>query len=639
MLLLSCSHLARAFDRGPLFDDVSFELFHGERVGFVGPNGSGKTTLMRILAGEDTPDAGDVRLHAGAKVMLLEQHEEFGPGHTLFDEAKSAFGELLRAQDELIRVADQMSHATDPIQQKSFSARYERLTELLHHNDAYTLDHKVETVLGGLGFRPDDYEREVRSFSGGQQRRLLLAKLLLASPDVMLLDEPSNHLDIDTVRWLENYLVQQSQAMLIVSHDRYFLNKVVTKIFELHERKITSYPGNYTQYVRLRDERFEQRRREYDAQKEYIEKQQEYIRRVHYGQLARQAQSRAKALEKIDRVEAPSRVEVPRMHFGQVTRAGDVVFEVENLGKAYGDKLLFQGLNFQLQRGKRLGILGPNGCGKTTLLRILLGDETPTEGSVKRGHLVQFGYLDQHLKLLDEDKPVIRAVWPQPDPELTEQRMRDLLGRFGLAGKIIDQPVRECSGGERSRAALARLVVEGANVLILDEPTNHLDLWACDALEEAIKEFDGTVIVVSHDRYFLNAVSDLLIVMEPGKVEVVYGNYDLYESLRATREAEEAAERKRRIPPAIATKAVEAQTASPVKTKRKRKFPYRKVEELEKEVMDQEELVAELEAKLASPEIYRDANLVKETMQDFEDAKDRLKIMYDHWEESIELNG
>jgi ATP-binding cassette, subfamily F, member 3 len=637
MLLLSCSKLSRAFDRGPLFEDLSFELYHGERVGFVGPNGAGKTTLMRILAGQDTPDAGDIRLHAGARAMLLEQHEEFPAGRTLFDEAKSAFGELLRAQEEMVAVADKMAHATDLTDQKALSARYDRLTELLRNNDAFTLDHKVESVLGGLGFKPEDNDREVHTFSGGQRRRLLLAKLLLASPDVMLLDEPSNHLDIDTVRWLENYLVQQPQAMLIVSHDRYFLNKVGTKIFELHDRKITSYPGNYTQYVRLREERYEQRLREYEAQREYIEKQEEYIRRVHYGQLAKQAQSRQKAIDKLERIDAPTRVEVPRMHFGKVPRSGDVVFEVEDLGKAFGEKRLFSGLSFQVQRGKRLGIMGPNGCGKTTLLRILLGDEEPTEGTVKRGHLIQIGYLDQHLNLLDEDKPVIRAVWPEPDPELTEQRMRDLLGRFGLAGKIIDQPVRECSGGERSRAALARLVVEGANVLVLDEPTNHLDIWACDALEEAIREFDGTVIVVSHDRYFLNAVSDLLVVMEPGRVEVVYGNYDLYESLRATREAEEAAERRRKSAPAAEAKV--ATGAGTTKVKRKRKFPYRKVEELEKEVMEQEELVADLEARLASSEIYRDANLVKETMTDFDDAKERLKTLYEHWEEAVELNG
>jgi ATP-binding cassette, subfamily F, member 3 len=638
MLLMSCSGLSRQFDRGPLFDDLSFELYHGERVGFVGPNGAGKTTLMRILAGQDTPDAGDARLHAGARAMLLEQHAEFPAGRTLFEEAKSAFAELLRAQDELVRVAEEMSHATDEGQQKTLAARFDRLSELLRNNDAYTLDHKVETVLGGLGFKPQDNDREVRTFSGGQQRRLLLAKMLLASPDVMLLDEPSNHLDIDTVRWLENYLVQQPQAMLLVSHDRYFLNKVVTKIFELHARKITSYPGNYKQYVRLREERFQQRLREYEAQKEYIEKQEEYIRRVGYGQLAKQAQSRQKSLDKIERVEPPSKVEVPRMHFGKVMRAGDVVFEVDRLGKAFGEKRLFKDLSFQLQRGKRLGILGPNGCGKTTLLRILLGEEEPTEGTVKRGHLIQTGYLDQHLHLLDENKSIIRAVWPEPDPDITDQVMRDLLGRFGLAGKILDQPISECSGGERSRAALARLVVEGANVLILDEPTNHLDIWACDALEEAVKEFEGTVIVVSHDRYFLNAVSDLIIVMEPGKVEVVYGNYELYESLRATREAEDAAKRKAVTTPAGGDAKPTSGSGSTKVPKRKRKYPYRKVEELEKEVMEQEELVAELEGKLASPEVYRDANLVKDTMTDFEDARERLKTLYEHWEEAVELN-
>ncbi|HVK11893.1 MAG TPA: ABC-F family ATP-binding cassette domain-containing protein [Gemmataceae bacterium] len=532
-----------------------------------------------------------------------------------------------------------MSHTTDEAHQKTLAARFDRLSELLRNNDAYTLDHKVETVLGGLGFKPQDNHREVRTFSGGQQRRLLLAKMLLASPDVMFLDEPSNHLDIDTVRWLENYLVQQPQAMLIVSHDRYFLNKVVTKIFELHARQITSYPGNYKQYVRLRDERYEQRVREYEAQKEYIEKQEEYIRRAGYGQLAKQAQSRQKSIDKIERVEPPTKVEVPRMHFGKVMRAGDVVFEVDRLGKAFGDKRLFKDLSFSLQRGKRLGILGPNGCGKTTLLRILLGDEEPTEGTVKRGHLIQTGYLDQHLHLLDENKSIIRAVWPEPDPDVTDQIMRDLLGRFGLAGKILDQPVGECSGGERSRAALARLVVEGANVLVLDEPTNHLDIWACDALEEAVKEFEGTVIVVSHDRYFLNAVSDLIIVMEPGKVEVVYGNYELYESLRATREAEDAAKRKAVAPPAAGDAKPASAGGSTKAPKRKRKFPYRKVEELEKEVMEQEELVAELEGKLASPEVYRDATLVKDTMTDFEDAKDRLKTLYEHWEEAVELNG
>jgi ATP-binding cassette, subfamily F, member 3 len=636
MLLMSCTGLSRSFDRGPLFEDLGFELFHGERVGLVGPNGAGKTTLMRILAGQDTPDAGDVRLHAGARAMLLEQHAEFPEGRTLFEEARSAFGELLHAQEELVQVAEDMSRTTDPSVHKSLAARYDRLNELLRHNDAYSLDHKVEQVLGGLGFLEADYHRELRTFSGGQQRRVLLAKLLLASPDVMLLDEPSNHLDIDATRWLENYLAQQPQAMLIVSHDRWFLNRVITKVFELHGRKVTSYPGNFKQYVRLRQERHEQQLREYESQKEFIEKQEELIRRVHYGQMARMAQSRQKKLEKIERVEMPTMIESPRMHFGQVVRAGDVVVSAENLGKAYDDNVLFRGLSFDVKRGKRLGIMGANGSGKTTLLRILLGDESPSEGEVTRGHLVQFGYLDQHLKMLPEEKPVLQAIWPAPDPELTEQKMRDLLGRFGLAGPIVEQPVKELSGGERSRAALARLVVEGANVLVLDEPTNHLDIWACDALEEAIGQFEGTAIVVSHDRYFLNRVVDLLIVLEPNRCEVVYGNYDTYELLRANRAAAEKANRSSK--PAADEARPQAARANAKLAKRKRKFPYRKVEDLENDIAAGEAKIADLEASLASAETYRDANKFQETLQAFEEAKAGLAKLYEHWEEASELN-
>ncbi len=634
MLLMSCTGLSRSFDRGPLFEDLGFELFHGERVGLVGPNGAGKTTLMRILAGQDTSDAGDVRLHAGARAMLLEQHAEFPAGRTLFDEAKSAFAEMLRAQEELVATAEEMARTTDAALHRALAAKYDRLHELLRHNDAYSLDHKVEQVLGGLGFKPADYDRDLCTFSGGQQRRVLLAKLLLAGPDVMLLDEPSNHLDIEATRWLEDYLAQQPQAMLIVSHDRYFLNRVVTKIFELHAKRVTSYPGNFQQYVRLRQERHEQQMREYESQKEFIEKQEELIRRVHYGQMARMAQSRAKKLDKVERVEMPTMISSPHMEFGAVMRAGDVVVSAENLGKAYDDKVLFQGLSFDVQRGKRLGIMGANGSGKTTLLRILMGDEEPTEGEVKRGHLVDFGYLDQHLKSLPEDKPVLQAVWPQPDPDLTEQKMRDLLARFGLAGPIVQQPVRELSGGERSRAALAKLVVQGANVLILDEPTNHLDIWACDALEEAIRQFEGTVVVVSHDRYFLNRVVDLLIVLEPTRSEVVYGNYDTYELLRANRKKAESG-RDRPKPESDVKAAAQNQTRAP---KKKRKFPYRKSEDLEKDIAAGESQVALLEASLASAETYRDADKFQQTLQAFERSKTNLAQLYEHWEEAVELN-
>jgi ATP-binding cassette subfamily F protein 3 len=629
MLLLSATGLSRAFDADPLFEDLALELFNGERVALVGPNGVGKTTLLRILAGFDEPDTGSVQRHAGARVALLQQHAESAEGVTLFDDAKSALNDLLAAQEDLVRTAEKLAAATDEIERKSLSARFDRLSELLHHQDAYTIDHKVETVLDGLGFCSEDYNRPTATFSGGQQRRLLLAKLLLSAPDVMLLDEPSNHLDIAATRWLENYLVEQRQAMLIVSHDRYFLDRVVTQVFEMHQQKIRSFPGNYHDYVRLRQERYELELKEWESQREYIEKQEEYIRRVHYGQLAKQAQSRRKALDRLERREKPTLIQSPQMHFGDVRRTGDIVIDAQRISKSF-DRPLFHDLSFAVKRGQRLGILGPNGCGKTTLLRVLIGQEPPDSGEVRLGTHVQIGYFDQHLNLVEDEATVLRAVWPNPDPSITEQTMRDLLGRFGLSGDIVHQRVAALSGGERSRAALARLVAAGVNVLVLDEPTNHLDIWACEALEAALREFDGTAIVVSHDRYFLNEVCDSLIVFEGGKTQVVFGNYDMYELLRAQQIEKPDVRRE--------TQAASKPVPTSQQAKRKRRFPYRKLDDLESEIAQHEATVRELEKSLADGDLYRDADRIRETMQTFEDTKKTLAQLYEHWAEAAELN-
>jgi ATP-binding cassette subfamily F protein 3 len=637
MLLLSCSQLSRGFDATPLFEDLGFELFSGQRVGLVGPNGVGKTTLLRILAGLDQPDVGQVRLHAGARVSLLRQQPDFEPGRSLFDEARAALDELVKAHDDMVHTAEALAQTTDESQKKTLAARYERLNEMLRYHDAYNVDHRVEHVLDGLGFAREDHDRAVDTFSGGQQSRLMLAKLLLSAPDVLLLDEPNNHLDIGATRWLEDYLVKQPEAMLIVSHDRYFLDKVVTKMFELHDGHIDAYPGNYQAYWRLRQERYEQQLKTWQAQKEYIDKQEEYIRRVHYGQLHKQAASRQKALDRLERVERPSLIETPRMHFGSVRRSGDVIVRAEDLCKAY-DRPLFQNLSFSLKRGQRLGIMGPNGSGKTTLLRVLLGEEKADSGTLERGHLVELGYYDQHLKTLPGDKSVIRAVWPHEDADANEQAMRDLLGRFGLVGDQVYQQVDKLSGGERSRAALARLVAKGVNVLVLDEPTNHLDLWACDALEQALLDFDGSAIVVSHDRYFLNRVVDVLLVLEgDGKVQVIYGNYDTYLRMQAAREDAPRSDRPTNKV-AAAKPAEEAPENTKQKTKRKRRFPYRKVEELEADIATAESRLHDLEKQLASAELYREGEKVKDTMKAFEATKTTLRQLYEHWEEAVELN-
>ncbi len=657
MLLLSCTNIRRGYGAEPLFAEVSFEVRAGDRIGLVGPNGAGKTTLLRLLAGLDEPESGEVQRHAGARVGLLEQHPQVTEPQTVREAARAAFAELLAAQREFEEVAAELAACTDAERRRQLASRYERLHELLRCHDAYELDHKVEAVLTGLGFGPDDWERDVRTLSGGQQRRLLLARLLLAAPDVLLLDEPSNHLDIDMCRWLEDYLVRQPQGMLIVSHDRYFLNKVATRILELHQRRITSYPGNYDQYVRLREERYQRQLKEYEAQQEWIARQEEYIRRVHYGQLARQAQSRAKALEKLERLDKPVRPAVPPFQFRAAARSGDIVVRAEQLGHRYGDRVLFRGLSFDLPRGRRLGIVGPNGCGKTTLLRVLRGQETPAEGRAVLGHRVTVGYCDQHLEVLDPDLPLLQAVRPADDPNLTEQLLRDRLAGFGLSGEIVERPVRELSGGERSRAALARLTLQQANLLVLDEPTNHLDIWACEALEQALREFDGTVIVVSHDRYFLNRVADMLVVFADGTTEVVYGNYDTYEALRQSRLGQTGSRQTGSGQTGGGSAATERAGAGQTRVKqdkgdrsppaasggrpprRKRRFPYRPVAAIEADIAACEQAIAELEAALQNPELYRDGERVRSTLQQLEQRRAELDRLYEHWEEAVELNG
>lgn len=631
MLVFSCNNLSKAYGGRTLFSEISFELYQGNRVGLVGPNGVGKSTLLHILAGVDESDSGECTLHAGARSALLAQQHEIIEGRTLIEEARTAMQSLLDAQEQLVRIGEQLASAGEA-EHKRLTAQYDRLNEWLSLHSGYTIDHQVEEVLHGLGFVDADFNRVLTSFSGGQQSRVMLAKMLLSAPDVMLLDEPSNHLDIKATEWLESYLSRQREAMLVVSHDRTFLNNVVNSIFELSPRGITSYPGNYSAYVRQRQERYELALKTYEAQKENIEKQEDYIRRASYGQLAKQAQSRMKMLEKIERVEKPVQFSGPHLKFNTSRRPGDIIVEAEHISKTLGDKKLLNDVSFQLQRGQRLGIMGPNGCGKSTLLKLMLGELKPDAGEIKLGHQVDVGYYDQHLESVMDEMTVIRAVWPPGDATITEQQMRDFCAKFGLTGEMVYHKVGSLSGGERSRVVLARIAALNVNVLVLDEPTNHLDIWACESLEEALAEYEGTVIVVSHDRTFLNRVAQMLIVFEDGKVHVVYGNYDTYRALAAQQVSVKAKGKEKPV------EVVTTAGSSTGKVKRKRQFPYRKTTDLEADIASLEAEIQEMEGQLVQPEVYKDGMKVKELMADLEEAKARLPALYAHWEEAVELN-
>ncbi len=633
MILASATDLGRQYAGAPIFSGLRFEVRAGERIGLVGPNGAGKTTLMRLLAGHDQPDYGQLYVRPGIRVSLLKQQPDFRPEQTLMEVARSGMASLFELQHELEEAAQEIAEAENDLERERASRRYEELRDRLEHQDAYSIDHRVEEILTGLGFTSVEFSRAARTFSGGQQSRLMLAKLLLESPDLMLLDEPSNHLDVPTTEWLESYLARQPVAMIIVSHDRYFLDATVTKIWELHEGKVAAYPGNYTQYWQLREDRAKVLRRQHEKQQEQIADLQDFIRKWGVGQKAKQAKDREKKLARIELVETMRDIEGPVMGFDEVDRSGDIVIEAKNISKSY-DKSLFKNFNIQILRGQCVGVIGPNGAGKTTLLKILIGREKADTGEVKLGHKVQVGYYDQGLEALSPETPVVRAVWPENDPDWVEQDVRDLLARFGIAGEIVFRTVGKLSGGEKGKAALARLAATGANLLVMDEPTNHLDIWSCEALERSIKEFEGTVLVVSHDRYFLNQVADRLIVVADGHARVIEGDYETYQ--RLTRQDAEAP--RSRSTGSTTDGRPGKGDSSPSKEKKKRKFPYRKSVDLEREIGEVEVELAEVEEALGNPDTWKDADTARDAQARYDELKDRLDTLYEHYEEALEFN-
>jgi ATP-binding cassette subfamily F protein 3 len=634
MILISAQGLGRQYAGDPVFTGLAFEVRAGERIGLVGPNGAGKTTLMKFIDGVESPEYGRVSVRPGIKVSLLVQQPEFSPDETLMDVARSGLASLLDLQRELEEAAEEMAEADSQADRDRAARRYDEIHEQLLHQDAYSIDHRVEEILSGLGFTEAEFDRPARTFSGGQQSRLMLAKLLLESPDLMLLDEPSNHLDIETTEWLENYLARQPVAMIVVSHDRYFLDKVVTRTWELNEGKLEAYSGNYTQYWRLRTEKAKVLERQAERQDEKTEKLEAYIRKYGAGQRAKQAHDRERKLDRLERerVETMREIVGPVMGFEEVDRSGDIVIEACHLSKAYAQPL-FQDLSLAVLRSQCVGVMGPNGSGKTTLIKVLIGSEKADRGEVRLGHKVQVGYHDQGLQSLAPETTVVRSVWPEDDPDWVEGDVRNLLARFGLTGEIVFQTVGQLSGGEKAKAALARLCATAANLLVMDEPTNHLDIWSCEALERSIREFEGTVMVVSHDRYFLNKVADRLIVLGGGRARVIEGDYETYQSLLQAEQEEAALKaRPKAAPPALATDSAKRNGGT------KKKFPYRKSADLEREIGQLEAELAEVEELLGQPATYRDPTKAVKTQERHSALKRQLEDLYPHWEFAVESN-
>jgi ATP-binding cassette subfamily F protein 3 len=526
--VIQLSSLSKSFGDRVLLDAVTWQIDDRERVGLSGPNGAGKTTLLKMLAGLDEPDSGQIVKPAGLTIGYLPQDGLAYSGRTLREEASLAFKPLLDMKAEIAALEERLGHDSTPHDEhEHMLSRYAELQEAFRRGDGYTIELKVTTVLRGLGFTDGDMEKRTETFSGGWQMRIALARLLLGRPGLLLLDEPTNHLDLDARNWLEEYLNEYPHAVILVSHDRFFLDAVVTRIAEIGMRTLTDYVGNYSAYLAERDARLERLRQMKRDQDDEIERMQAFINRFRYqATKASQVQSRVKMLDKIVRIEIPPERKRVRFHFPQTQKSGRLVLELKHVRKAYGGTRVFDDVNLHIERGDRIALIGPNGAGKSTLMRMLSGVEAPDSGTRTEGHQVVMQYFAQDEAAKLDPSLTVYQTLAGTAPIQMMPHVRTILGGFLFSGDDIEKPVRVLSGGERTRLAVARMLLIPANTLLLDEPTNHLDLDSKDVLLEALEDFGGTLIFVSHDRYFVDKLATKVIDIGGGQAVVYPGNYE-----------------------------------------------------------------------------------------------------------------
>ena len=541
--MIQLANLSKSFGDRVLLDSVSWQIDNRERVGLSGPNGAGKTTLLKMLAGFEEPDSGLVVKPSGLTIGYLPQDGLHHSGRTLIEEAGQAFKTLLDMRADIATLEDRLADDTvDESEHAGMLSRYSELQESFRRLEGYSVDLKIHTVLRGLGFSKEDMEKPTETFSGGWQMRIALAKLLLGRPGLLLLDEPTNHLDLDARNWLEEYLSDYPHAVILVSHDRFFLDAVVTRITDIGLRTLTDYPGNYSSYLRTREERMERLRQQKRDQDEEIARMEAFINRFRYqATKAAQVQSRIKMLDKVVPIEIPPERKRVHFTFPACAKSGRTVLDLRGVFKAYGARRVFDGINVHIERGDRIALIGPNGVGKSTLMRMLSGVEAPDSGTRTDGHQVVMQYFAQDEATRLDPTLTVYQTLAGDAPIHMVPAIRNILGGFLFSGDDVDKPVRVLSGGERTRLAVARMLLRPSNTLLLDEPTNHLDLDSKDVLLEALEDFGGTLIFVSHDRYFVDKLASKVIEIRDGQALLYPGNYEEWLWSKKQREAADAA--------------------------------------------------------------------------------------------------
>ena len=630
---LVVENIAKSFGIHEIFKDVSFMLEQGEKVGLVGVNGGGKTTLLRCLLAPETVDGGFIKFEPGLRIGYVQQgFQGIGEG-TLWQFLVNAGKDILELRQKMAELEKQVASAKGD-ELDSLLADYARVSNIYEHADGYNYENRIKIVLHGLGFPENEWDKPAENFSGGQKTRILLAAALVKEPDLLILDEPTNHLDIRMTEWLEGYLRNFKGGVLIVSHDRFFLNNVVGRVLEMEGGHLQNFKGNYDQYLAQKEIQMATMEAAYEAQQEYIARTEAYIRRFKAGIKSKMARGRQSQLNRLERVEGPERIEEFELRLPPAPESAERVLVLEELSVGYGENVLLKDINLVLRKGEKTALLGPNGAGKTTLLKTILGELSPVTGKAKIGNRVKIGYFSQSYERLDPSQTLLDNFLTEYG--YTTEHTRSLLGGMLFHGDDVFKEIGTLSGGQKARLVLLKLVLDGANLLILDEPTNHLDIAAREAVEAALEAFDGTVLLVSHDRYFINEVASRIWEIDNQQVNDYKGNYSFYVEEKVKRAALEATA----DTGSKSDNKVVAKESRPVKTKpeeKQRRYSEQELEKLlakvELNIREQEAMLKLLEKQLADPANHEDLENSARLAEEYEKMKKEIDKLMLKWEE------
>lgn len=635
MIVLSCNNLNKSFGIDTILENISFTVNEGDKVGIIGVNGTGKTTLFKVLSGIYGYDSGDIYLGKGVEIGYLEQNTNFQSEKSIYEEVLEVFSDLMEMENYIrnleIRISEESSNPNSKELDKLMN-EYSHKLELFSELNGYGYKSEVKGILKGLGFSDDDMQTPINILSGGEKTRVLLSKLLLKNPSLLLLDEPTNHLDSDAIEWLEVFLKQYKGTVIIISHDRYFLDQVVNRVFEIHNKKLKTYNGNYSKFIELSKVEKELEVKKYEDQQKEIKKQEESIERLKaYGREKHLKRARSKE-KMLDKVEVLDRPDVHRkrasIKFSPSVSSGNDVLEVKDISMGYGERILFKDINFNIYRGEKVALIGANGIGKSTLFKIIMNEIVPLSGSTKLGTNVHVDYFHQEQKTLNLDNTIIDEIWDD-HPELNQTTLRNMLGSFLFEDEEVFKKISTLSGGERARVAILKLILSNANFLLLDEPTNHLDIDSKEVLEEALLNYTGTLFTISHDRYFLNTVVDKILVLDSEGITEYLGNYDYY------------MEKKKQTLEMNTVEVVEEKTKTQLKDEKRKEREQREIEKkarikrqnIEKEIEEIEGKIEELDLLMCQEEVYSNPEKSKEVSQNKSNLEEKLNNLYEEWEQ------